>query len=122
MRIAKGNHGHLQNRKSKTENTGYRHKSLCPQWVSDSNHNRNRQRGEGAEASIYEYFSTSERVLFSIPACSSRGLFDIMAFHLKPIRGAGDKLRAIVYLLMDSYQNLSDFAGPVPTFPIIQGG
>ena len=69
-----------------------------------------------SEASIYEYFSTKEGRLFSIPARSSRELFDIMAFHLKLIRGAGNKLRAIVYLLMDSYQNHPDFAAVLMLF------
>ena len=54
-----------------------------------------------SEASIYEYFSTKEGLLFSIPAQSSQNLFETMAFHLKLIRGAGNKLRAIVYLLME---------------------
>ncbi|MBU1340063.1 MAG: TetR/AcrR family transcriptional regulator [Proteobacteria bacterium] len=63
-----------------------------------------------SEASIYEYFLTKEGLLFSIPAASSHALFDTMAFHLKLIRGAANKLRAIVYLLMDSYQKNPDFA------------
>lgn len=63
-----------------------------------------------SEASIYEYFSTKEGLLFSIPADSSKTLFDTMAFHLKLIRGAANKLRAIVFLLIDSYQKNPDFA------------
>jgi AcrR family transcriptional regulator len=63
-----------------------------------------------SEASIYEYFSTKEGLLFSIPTESSQSLFDTMAFHLKLIRGAGNKLRAIVFLFMDSYQKNPDFA------------
>ncbi|MCF6248353.1 MAG: TetR family transcriptional regulator [Desulfobacula sp.] len=63
-----------------------------------------------SEASIYEYFSTKEGLLFSIPAESSRVLFDTMAFHLKLIRGAANKLRAIVFLFIDSYRNNPDFA------------
>lgn len=69
-----------------------------------------------SEASIYEYFSTKEGLLFSIPAQSSKSLFDTMAFHLKLIRGAGNKLRAIVYLFMDSYQNQPDFAAVIMLF------
>ena len=69
-----------------------------------------------SEASIYEYFSTKEGLLFSIPAQSSQNLFETMAFHLKLIRGAGNKLRAIVYLLMDSYQKNPDFAAVLMLF------
>ncbi len=69
-----------------------------------------------SEASIYEYFSTKEGLLFSIPGESSKALFEIMAFHLKIIRGSANKLRAIVYLLMDSYQNNPDFAAVLMLF------
>ncbi|NOX35172.1 MAG: TetR/AcrR family transcriptional regulator [Deltaproteobacteria bacterium] len=63
-----------------------------------------------SEASIYEYFSTKEGLLFSIPAESSQTLFDTMAFHLKLIQGAANKLRAIVFLFIDSYRKNPDFA------------
>jgi TetR/AcrR family transcriptional regulator, fatty acid metabolism regulator protein len=63
-----------------------------------------------SEASIYEYFSTKEGLLFSIPTESSQVLFDTMAFHLRLIRGAANKLRAIVFLFIDSYQKNPDFA------------
>lgn len=69
-----------------------------------------------SEASIYEYFATKEGLLFSIPAQATQDLFDVMAFHLKLIRGAGNKLRAIVYLLMDSYQANADFAAVLMLF------
>ncbi len=69
-----------------------------------------------SEASIYEYFSTKEGLLFSIPAESSHTLFEVMSFHLKLIRGAANKLRAIVFLFMDSYQTNSDFAAVLMLF------
>jgi len=69
-----------------------------------------------SEASIYEYFSTKEGLLFSIPAQASQNLFETMAFHLKLIRGAGNKLRAIAYLLMDSYQTNPEFAAVLMLF------
>ncbi|MCP3942662.1 MAG: TetR/AcrR family transcriptional regulator [Desulfobacteraceae bacterium] len=69
-----------------------------------------------SEASIYEYFSTKEGLLFSIPAESSHTLFEVMAFHLKLIRGGANKLRAIVFLFMDSYQNNPDFAAVLMLF------
>lgn len=63
-----------------------------------------------SEASIYEYFSTKEGLLFSIPSEFSDTLFNTMAFHLKLIRGAANKLRAIVFFFMDSYQKNPEFA------------
>lgn len=63
-----------------------------------------------SEASIYEYFTTKEGLLFSIPTESSQELFDTMAFHLKLIRGAANKLRAIVFLFIDSYRKNPEFA------------
>ncbi len=63
-----------------------------------------------SEASIYEYFTTKEGLLFSIPAASAREIFDLMEFHLKLIRGAANKLRSIVFLFMHSYQQHTEFA------------
>ena len=63
-----------------------------------------------SEASIYEYFTTKEGLLFSIPTESAKDLFGLMEFHLKLIKGSANKLRAIVYLFMDSYENNSEFA------------
>lgn len=63
-----------------------------------------------SEASIYEYFTTKEGLLFSIPAESAKEIFDLMEFHLKLIKGSANKLRAIVYLFMTSYQHHADFA------------
>ncbi len=63
-----------------------------------------------SEASIYEYFTTKEGLLFSIPTESAKDLFGLMEFHLKLIKGSANKLRAIVYLFMNSYQTNSEFA------------
>lgn len=63
-----------------------------------------------SEASIYEYFSTKEGLLFSIPLETAKQVFDVMDFHLQLIRGAANKLRAIIYLLLSSYQANPDFA------------
>ncbi len=63
-----------------------------------------------SEASIYEYFTTKEGLLFSIPTESAKDLFSLMEFHLKLIRGSANKLRAIVYLFMHTYQKNSEFA------------
>ncbi len=63
-----------------------------------------------SEASIYEYFNTKEGLLFSIPGEAARQVFDLMDFHLRLIRGAAVKLRAIIYILLSSYQKNPDFA------------
>ena len=68
------------------------------------------QKARISEASIYEYFTTKEGLLFSIPAESAKEIFDLMEFHLKLIRGAANKLRSIVFLFMHSYQNHAEFA------------
>ncbi len=63
-----------------------------------------------SEASIYEYFSTKEGLLFSVPTQSASELFDLMKFHLKLIRGAANKLRSIVYLFLSYYEESPDNA------------
>jgi TetR/AcrR family fatty acid metabolism transcriptional regulator len=63
-----------------------------------------------SEASIYEYFSTKEGLLFSVPTKYASELFDLVEFHLKLIRGAGNKLRSIIYLLLSSYEEHPDNA------------
>lgn len=68
------------------------------------------KKAKTSEASIYEYFTTKEGLLLSIPTESAKDLFEVMTFHLKLIRGAANKLRAIVYLFISSYKNNSDFA------------
>jgi len=63
-----------------------------------------------SEASIYEYFSTKEKLLFTIPTKYASDLFDLIEFHLKLIRGAGNKLRSIIYLFISSYEERPDNA------------
>ncbi len=63
-----------------------------------------------SDASIYEHFTTKEGLLFSIPVERTKVLFEVMEFHLKLIRGAGNKLRAVVYCLLSAYQKHPDFA------------
>ncbi len=57
-----------------------------------------------SEASIYEYFSTKEGLLFSVPTQNAIELFELMQFHMKLIRGAGNKLRSIIYLFLMTYE------------------
>ncbi len=63
-----------------------------------------------SEASIYEYFTTKQGLLFSIPIEAAGELFDKSEFHIKLIRGAANKLRATIYLFMMTYQENPDFA------------
>ncbi len=63
-----------------------------------------------SEASIYEYFSTKEGLLFSVPTEGAFELFELMQFHLKLIRGAGNKLRSIIYLFLSQYEERPDNA------------
>lgn len=63
-----------------------------------------------SEASIYEYFSTKEGLLFSIPTKNASDLLNVMKFHLKLIRGAGNKLRSIIYLFLSTNEENPDNA------------
>lgn len=63
-----------------------------------------------SEASIYEYFSTKENLLFTIPIKYASDLFELIEFHLKLIRGSGNKLRSIIYLFISSYEERPDNA------------
>jgi len=63
-----------------------------------------------SEASIYEYFSTKEKLLFTIPTKYASDLFDLIEFHLKLIRGSGNKLRSIIFLFISSYEERPDNA------------
>jgi len=55
-----------------------------------------------SEASIYEYFSTKEGLLFSVPTKNASELFKLMQFHLKLIRGAENKLRSIISIFLST--------------------
>ncbi len=55
-----------------------------------------------SEASIYEYFSTKEGLLFSVPTKNASELFKLMQFHLTLIRGAENKLRSIIYIFLST--------------------
>ena len=63
-----------------------------------------------SEASIYEYFSTKEGLLFSVPTKNASELFKLMEFHLKLIRGAGNKLRSIVSIFLTTNETNPDNA------------
>lgn len=63
-----------------------------------------------SEGTIYEYFSTKEGLLFSIPEAFTKKMRRWLKFNLQLIRGASHKLRAIVYLHLNIYQENPDYA------------
>ena len=66
-----------------------------------------------SEATIYEYFSNKEGLLFSIPLETTRRNYENASFHLKLIRGAANRLRAVIYLYLSFYQENPDYAAVV---------
>ncbi|MFH1033991.1 MAG: TetR/AcrR family transcriptional regulator [Pseudomonadota bacterium] len=63
-----------------------------------------------SEGTIYEYFSSKEGLLFSIPEAFTAKMREQNRFHLQLIRGAGMRLRAIVYLYLHTWQEYPDYA------------
>lgn len=63
-----------------------------------------------SEATIYEYFPSKEALLFAIPAEYSMKLQTENRRILKYIKGQANKLRAIIYRLLELYQDNQDYA------------
>ena len=66
-----------------------------------------------SEATIYEYFSSKEELLFSIPAQTTRHLEDKIREILKYIPGAANKLRFLIYRHLSLYAENPDYANIV---------
>jgi len=67
-------------------------------------------RAAGAsDAFVYEYFSTKENLLFSIPREHMQKLYENLNFHLKLIRGAVNKLHATLYMQLLYYSEHPEF-------------
>ncbi len=66
-----------------------------------------------SDATIYEYFSTKEELLFSIPRETTRRGMERMEGYLKVIRGAGNRIRTIIYHYLLFYQSEPDYASVV---------
>jgi AcrR family transcriptional regulator len=66
-----------------------------------------------SEATIYEYFLSKEDLLFSIPAEAIRKYRDKNLEMLPYIKGAADKLRAIIKRHLSLYADNSDYANVV---------
>ena len=63
-----------------------------------------------SDATIYEYFSSKEELLFSIPLQTTRKAAQELHTHLDYIRGAVNKIRGIIYGYLSFYQNHPDYA------------
>ena len=63
-----------------------------------------------SEATIYEYFPSKEELLFSIPGETTRRAKESMQFILQFLRGASNKLRAIIYHYLWFYETNPDYA------------
>jgi AcrR family transcriptional regulator len=66
-----------------------------------------------SDATIYEYFPTKEELLFSIPfEITRKGKKDLLS-HLNLIRGASNKLRAVIYWYLRFFSHNPDYASVV---------
>lgn len=63
-----------------------------------------------SDATIYEYFPTKEELLFSIPLDMTQNSKENLVQQLRLIRGAANKLRAITYWYLDTYQSHPSYA------------
>ena len=66
-----------------------------------------------SDATIYEYFPTKEELLFSIPfEITRKGKKDLL-LHLSLIRGASNKLRAVIYWYLRFFSHNPDYAAVI---------
>ncbi len=63
-----------------------------------------------SDATIYEYFSSKEELLFSIPRDNIENSKEILDYHLNYIKGTTNKFRSTIYHLLKYYQDNPDFA------------
>jgi TetR/AcrR family fatty acid metabolism transcriptional regulator len=63
-----------------------------------------------SDATIYEYFSSKEELLFTVPLETIRTAYEELGGHLEFIRGAANKLRGIIYGYLSFYKGHPDFA------------
>jgi TetR/AcrR family fatty acid metabolism transcriptional regulator len=66
-----------------------------------------------SEATIYEYFSSKEELLFSIPAQTIQQYDEKNREILKYIQGASNKLRFLIYRHLGLYADNADYANIV---------
>ena len=63
-----------------------------------------------SEGTIYEYFTSKEDLLFSIPGETTRAGAKELERHLEYARGATNKIRSIIYHFLSFYQNNRAYA------------
>ncbi len=63
-----------------------------------------------SDATLYEYFSSKEELLFSIPRELTLKIKEQIEFHLEHVRGAVNKIRSIIYDHLWFWQNNPDYA------------
>jgi AcrR family transcriptional regulator len=63
-----------------------------------------------SEPTLYEYFSSKEDILFTIPLETSRKIGDLIDFHMAMAKGTVNKLRVIVYVLLWIHQTNPNYA------------
>ncbi|HQP50535.1 MAG TPA: TetR/AcrR family transcriptional regulator [Spirochaetota bacterium] len=63
-----------------------------------------------SDATIYEYFASKEELLFSIPGELTLEEKEFLEFHLAHVRGAGNKLRSLIYHYLWFWQSHPDYA------------
>jgi TetR/AcrR family fatty acid metabolism transcriptional regulator len=63
-----------------------------------------------SDATIYEYFASKEELLFTIPGETTRMGTELLEFNLRYIRGAGNKMRGLIYHYLAFYQEHPDYA------------
>jgi AcrR family transcriptional regulator len=56
-----------------------------------------------SDTTIYDYFSTKEELLFSIPVATTRKFKELIEFNLKSVRDAGSRIRAFIYFTLSFY-------------------
>ncbi|MEW6264049.1 MAG: TetR/AcrR family transcriptional regulator [Thermodesulfobacteriota bacterium] len=63
-----------------------------------------------SEPTLYEYFSSKEEMLFSIPVETSLESGRMMGRHLEMVKGAANRLRGLIYTLCRIFQTDQDYA------------
>jgi len=63
-----------------------------------------------SEPTLYEYFTSKEDILFTIPLETSQKIGELIDFHLAMAKGTVNKLRAIVYILLWIHQTNPNYA------------
>ncbi|MBN1849493.1 MAG: TetR/AcrR family transcriptional regulator [Deltaproteobacteria bacterium] len=66
-----------------------------------------------SDATIYEYFPTKEELLFTIPFETTRKGKKDLLLHLSLIRGAANKMRALIYWYLHFFEHHPDYGAVV---------